>query len=403
MATFVDVRHETGRLRLNLVLCVAIAWMSGGLGVVIPNLMVFWMAHGLSVRQVWVLQAGFALTLAACTVPFGFMADVRGRKFCMVVGLALHLLGELAYLTGDSFLAFLAAEVLMGVGVALVSGADSALLYDTLKVRGEEDQAPRWAGLAACGCFIVTATTNVLAGFVSAIDERLPFVVSLAFVATQLVLALLIKEPELEGGKRLVSVGQLPSVFRFCFKPGSHQLWLIGAWSIVAVVSWVAVWFYPLCFNAAGLSVQNQGAIFAFYNVVAAAAAFAARRQEGTPSAGMALLTFVGLSAVAHVLFGTFVGVWAFLFGALHQVVRGAAPVVFGNALNAKTSSEIRATVLSVQGALATLLYGGLNLRLGAYIEAFGFQAVLVSLGVGFMVAALALRAVHPREDQSSA
>ena len=392
-------RVPSGPLGRNLPLCVAIAWLSGAIGVVIPTLMPFWVARGLSFREIWVLQGIFALTLATCTIPFGYLADARGRKSCLVAGVALSALGEVSYLVGDAFWAFLFAEVCMGVGVALVSGADSALLYDTLKFRGEEGSNKRWAGIAAAGCFFVTALGNMAGGHVVTLGDRVPFAISSSFALLQFVLVLGITEPRVDREKRLVSVTQLPKVFGFCLQPGSPQLWLIAAWSVVTVAIWLAMWFYPLCFKTAGLSVAQQGAVFAFYNAVAGAASLAARRQREGTSMPAAFVGFILLAASAHLLFGTVVAVWAFLFGALHQIVRGAAPVVFGSALNARIPSEIRATVLSVEGALATLLYGVINLRLGACIEAFGFQFVLIAISAGCVAAASLIWLVRPAEQ----
>ena len=381
---------------MNLLLCVAIAALNGAIGVVIPTLMTFWRARGLTIEQIWVLQAGFAFTLAICTVPFGYLADVRGRRSCLIFGLMLSISGELTYLQGSGFWAFLIAEICMGVGAALVSGADSALLYDSLKARGEEASNPRWAGLAAAGCFLVTALGNVSGGYVMSLGDRVPFMVSASCVVLQLLLALMLVEPPVERLKKLVAVNELPKVFAFCLQPGSYQLWLIAAWSVVTVATWLAVWFYPLCFDRAGLSVEQQGAVFALYNLVACASSLVARRSCRKGDVPSAFVGFVLLTALAHVLFGSVVAIWAFLFGVLHQIVRGSAPVVFGTALNAETPSEVRATVLSVQGACATLLYGAINLRLGACIESFGFQWVLVGVGLGCVASAAILWLARP-------
>ncbi len=112
-----------------------------------------------------------------------------------------------------------------------------------------------------------------------------------------------------------------------------------------------------------------------------------------------AFVAFVLLAAMAHLLFGMVVAVWAFLFGAMHQIVRGAAPVVFGHALHSRTPSEIRATVLSIEGAIATLLYGAINLRLGACREAFGLQFVLVAISGGCVFVASLIWLVRPAEQ----
>ncbi len=388
---------SSGRLGRNRSLCVWIAMLNGAPGVIIPGLMPFWQQEGVSIEQVWLLQGCFAVTLGLCTVPFGLLADVRGRKACLFMGITLSALGDVAYLLGHDFWAFLVAEVCMGAGVALVSGADSALLYDTLKALGpeEEKRFARLAGLGASGCFILTALGNLGHGWVASFGERVPFCVSAGCALVQLALLALVTEPVVDKEPRLVGFGELPRVLAFSLRPGSAQLWLIAAWSVVAVGTWLAVWFYPLSFQLAGLTPGQQGAVWAFYNCVAGLAAFAARRHTAGTSVASSFIVFVGLTAGAHVLFGTVVAAWAFLFGALHQVVRGAAPVVFGRALNELVPSTMRATVLSVQGACATLAYGCVNLRLGACIELFGFQAVLVVISVACVATAMLVLSIR--------
>lgn len=396
-----DVSHkDNNRLGRNLQLCVAIAWLGGGLGVVLPNLMLFWKARGITLEQVWVLQGVFALTVAMCTVPFGYLADRKGRKLCMLCGVGMQLLGDVAYVLGDSFWPLLVGEVLMGFGMALVSGADSALLYDTLLARGEKELAARWSGLSAAGMFLFTAIASLVGGAIAQFDDRLPFAVAASCGAAQLVLVLFVKEPTPSGEDKLVRVRQLPQVFCFCFQPGSYQRWLIVAFSVTTVATWLAVWFYPLCFAKAGLTVGQQGAIFAAYNIVAASGALWARWQKGQQSITRMFLAFLAMSALAHVVLGSVVAVWVVLFGMLHQIVRGAAPVVFGRALNDHTPSSIRATVSSVQGAISTLLYGGLNLRLGACVQRFGYGPVLVAIGIGCLAAALCIWALYPKRQQ---
>src|SRR5207253_3215709 len=140
-------------------------------------------------------------------------------------------------------------------------------------------------------------------------------------------------EPPLLEKKKLVGMKDLGGVFRFCFveKPGLR--WIIFAWCMLGTATWTAVWFYPKYFTATGWSVAQQGWIFAFYQLVAGAAALMARRfKPGDRHIYVLFGAFALCASSAHMLFGLTLLSWGFLFGVLHQVCRGAVPVVFSTA-----------------------------------------------------------------------
>ncbi|MEM8563527.1 MAG: MFS transporter, partial [Pseudomonadota bacterium] len=102
-----------------------------GFLVVLPVFVPLLQGHGLSMSQVLQTQALFALTIALFEVPSGYFADIYGRKRAIMIGAALNAVGFLSLLWADSFLDFVAYEIILGVGFSLISGTDLALLYDT--------------------------------------------------------------------------------------------------------------------------------------------------------------------------------------------------------------------------------------------------------------------------------
>jgi len=113
---------------------------------VMPIIVPFYNSNGLGMTEVFTLQAAYSLSTVILEVPSGYFADAYGRKRSIVLGALLGFTGNLMYCISYDFTGFLVAEIIMGVGISFISGSDSALLYDTLIARKEEDRYTRFEG-----------------------------------------------------------------------------------------------------------------------------------------------------------------------------------------------------------------------------------------------------------------
>ncbi len=103
---------------------------------------------GISRFQVQLLQSWFMLWIFLLEIPTGVVADYFGRKYSLALGAIALICGSIMYGTVPHFETFLIAEFLFAMGVALFSGADSALLYDSLKEEGQEERSKEIFGRA---------------------------------------------------------------------------------------------------------------------------------------------------------------------------------------------------------------------------------------------------------------
>jgi MFS family permease len=74
------------------------------------------------------LTAAFFLMAAACLVPFGRIADVRGAKKVFSAGLAIYVVSCLLSALSPDIYVLIAARALTGVGAAMIFGTSIALL-----------------------------------------------------------------------------------------------------------------------------------------------------------------------------------------------------------------------------------------------------------------------------------
>ncbi len=103
---------------------------------------------GIALAQVQLIQSWFSLWVFILEVPTGAVADTIGRKHSIALGSLIVSLAVLLYGSFPRFEVFLVSELLFAVGYALTSGADQALLYDTLKEEGKEKESVKIFGRA---------------------------------------------------------------------------------------------------------------------------------------------------------------------------------------------------------------------------------------------------------------
>src|SRR5262245_4027350 len=91
---------------------------------------------GLSLATILWIQTCYTALRAVLDVPFGALADRTSRRWCLIVGLLLPAVASVVLAWSPTLVTVIVAEALYATGVALRSGADSALLYDLLKGAG---------------------------------------------------------------------------------------------------------------------------------------------------------------------------------------------------------------------------------------------------------------------------
>lgn len=114
-----------------------------------PVFTLLYLDYGLTLAQFAMLNVVWAATIVISEVPSGAFADTLGRKKLVVLS-SLVMFVEIAMIafvpTGNPslvFAVFLVNRILSGLAMALASGADEALAYDTLKEQGKEELWPQ--------------------------------------------------------------------------------------------------------------------------------------------------------------------------------------------------------------------------------------------------------------------
>ena len=98
----------------------------------LPIVVVFFKNSNLNYSQIFLLETLGAIGAVFFEVPTGVIADYFGKKKSLMAGMLVLILSNAIFYSGSGFLIFAIGQLIWALGDTLLSGADTALLYDVL-------------------------------------------------------------------------------------------------------------------------------------------------------------------------------------------------------------------------------------------------------------------------------
>ncbi|MFJ3863149.1 MFS transporter [Streptomyces nigra] len=351
--------------------------------------------RGFSAGQVAVLQTLIYLVSGLAELPTGVIADRIGRRASIVIGqvlIAVCLLGQAA---SSQYWVFVALFIGHGVGMACVSGSDTALLYDLLVRRGATAGYVRIRSRFTMLGTVTSGVAIVLGGQLQRLSWAIVYVGSAACLVLA-VLVLMARVPEIRGadavdeqgrtGKAHVDTTAWRALLRVA-TPALVTLALVSGLMHATLTPYII-------FTQQVLS--DQGAGTALVSVVIAGGFLAgglvpllsdrADRRLGyrvvVPVSLLALAAALGLSGLGLV----WVTVTAFL---VLVGVPEITAVLVDNVLNEAVPSRHRASLLSMIAFVESVLIGTGYLALGTLMDGLGSGAGMAAYAVVPLLACL--------------
>lgn len=364
--------------------------------VVVPVFVPLLQGYGLSMSQVLQTQALFALTIAVCEVPSGYLADLWGRREAILLGSVLNAAGFLSLLWAGSFVDFLLYEFIVGIGFSLISGADLALLYDT-ELYLKQEGLPGGAGASRSLSRLISieAAASGVAGIAASVLllwSLDAIVLAQAFTGlAPLALAPLLVEvprPRLMVGHR----DNARRVLELLLFGKPVVLWTAFAIAAFGLLALYVFWIYQKYWEVRGVPLGAFGYIWAaFALTVSLAARYASNLEQRIGTRRVLML--IGLLPLAGLLGMAFGAGWVgVLFGFAVQVARGLSMSIFYEALNSRVPGDFRATVNSLVSLVVRAAFIGTGPLLGLALDRLGVdQTLLLLVAVFAPVIALVL------------
>jgi MFS family permease len=320
-------------------------------------------------------------------IPTGYFSDLFGRKKSLILAGSFLTLGTFIYSLGHNFNQFLVAEILYGMGISLIAGTDSALVYDTLKDLKQEELYKKIIGNALFYGLIAISVASIIGGFIGKINLRWTFYAMLPFTILLVPLSISMHEPKrYKIIFKKEQIYKLLEAIKFIFIKNKKVRWLIVYSGIIVGFNQTALWLYQPYFKLSGLDIAYFGFVFAAFNIVAAISSKYAHKLEEKLGQKYSLIMLVFLLSISYILMSNFVYLFSFSFAFLQQFIRGFYRPVITDYINKITHSNIRATVLSAQDLIGRLFYAVIIPFVGWFADIYSLLQTLTIVGITTIV-----------------
>ena len=404
MSHFQNSKQESQTLRAKLfpfgwgnVTKLAMAYFFATLYLYIPVGTLYLQSKNLNYVQINSLWGIIVGTMFLTEVPTGVIADRLGRKRSINVALALQVLGEVVYIFADSYWPFALAAMIGGLGFAFASGSLEALVYDSLKTKGREDEMSKAMGFIGSAQRLANLLAFAVGGLlvVNLTQERfvLAIAVTACAVAVGWLVSLTLEEPpiELKQGDSDSSLKLLVDGVKTLRNDKQFRGLVLLALATIPFSDYLLNLYQPRFVNVGvppiwlGLALALASGI----SIFGARYAYWLEERLGTKAS---LLLVTGLPGVLYLVMAIVVHpVFTVLaFCTLYSSMSLKGPIFSGH-LNRHIESKNRATVLSLISMFSGIYVALMGLLIGR-IGDFSLTYAFIFMGITVLVGSLLFR-----------
>lgn len=352
------------------------------------SIWVLYLAYrGMSLLEIGLLEGLFHVTSTICEVPSGAIADLWGRKNTLIGGRICIAIACLIMLFSRSFPFFALAFIIQALGYNLNSGSEEALLYDSMKLCGEEEAYLGVNGRLNFLIEVSQAIAIVTGGILSEYSFFVCYAVCFLIALLGLLPALLMTEPPIEKAasgssihiKELLKKHFTASISILRKEPYVRNI--IFRYSVLFAAYTLLFFYSQQYFSDLGLNKIQISILMLFAGISSCLGAISSDRLSklfkthitkiSAVMIALSLLLF-GSGKLSPAVLGLFVSSY---FNSLLYPIQSAS-------LNQRIPSEQRATLISVNSMVFSLFMIAMFPTAGALADIFGLSSIFLGLGI---------------------
>lgn len=366
-------------------------------------------ARGFSLWEIGLAESVYHIVSLFCEVPSGMAADLLGRRKTLLSGGVLTVTCNLLMAFAPNLFTICLAMGLNALAMTMFSGTFTALVYDSLKTEGREDEYIQ----VSANSSQISMLASAIGSLASLLKRFLGFagfyLLSAAFEGVSAFANMLLAEPivtESQASREKHPLRALPEQFRQLVRDSLHVLRtcpmavkLIASSALISVPSYLTKMFLQQRLVELGWPTELLFLPLLLGGLACVAGTEIGRRVRCCSMRRLYTACAL-LCGVGTLLVGT-APAWVGILGMM--LVQGVLEVYLlheSQKLNDVIPSDQRATLISVDGMAYSLLMIPASPLVGAVGDAFGQAgAGLALLGGVIVLSGAALLGKKPQES----
>jgi MFS family permease len=332
--------------------------------------------------EILLLQTIYSLTIVFLEIPTGAFGDYFGKKKSIAIGAFIFFIGMAVYSAGSNFEVFLIAELISGIGSSLISGSDSALIYNTLKSAKKEKDYKKVEGRANSFLLMGFLLAGLLGGYIGKQSLRLTLVCSAISALIVFIISLFFKEPRIKGDEEKESYKHLIQDSIRIIRQKKSLLWIFFYSSILTAFAYILSWYYQPYFLSLNIDVVYYGWLYALFGLVAIISSIYSHHIEKFFGNIGSFILLALLIIIPSIFLGTSASILVISIFAFHQIYMGISKVIFNDRILSTIPSSKASTIISVNNLGNRLAFALLGPVFGYLTDTYSLKITLLSMGL---------------------
>lgn len=346
--------------------------------------MIYLAGKGMSLTQLGLLETIFHLTSFTMEVPTGAVADIFGRRISRIIGRSASIISVVILLLSNSFWMFALSFVFTALSYNLESGAGDALIYDSLKEIGEEEQFMKVNGNKELFYQVAGTISFLVGGVLATKSYNVAFALTIVIGITTLIQSFTFVEPSIgvsykDIGTENIFLKQIKDSLKVIAE--NPRIGTLIIFTQVIMVFCTCIFFYLQNYlKADGYNEAAIGIIYAVSSLTAAIVSTQVHRIERRIKEQGILLLIPIVTIVC--IWGIALSRYHYIMFIIMMLTESVIFVAVSDYINKMIPSENRATILSFASMVFSFFMITLFPLIGVIGDRYSLSFAFVCLGI---------------------
>jgi MFS family permease len=351
--------------------------------------------RGLSLAQASLVDVMFFVAAAFGEVPTGIVADRFGRKISLIAGSALLSVGILGWTFAPTLPFIMLSYFGMGVGFTFLSGAEDALFYESVQLAGRADDYTRLVGRAGAVMLGALAMGSAASGLLASINLVAPMLVCGLSLLVMLGIVLTLKEPQTKAQSNGTARRSFDSILRqslTLMRARPALLYPMIYLALVPIASFITetLFLQPQA-QLLGVSLTGIGLLVMAAQLTDMLGSNWSDRLRARFGEGRLITIAPAIILASLIVLAVFQKLPVLIFIAVIGFFTSVIRPILLNQIQNEVSDEVRATIISMNSLMNTVIAAISQPTLGFVADQSGFPAAYLGFAGGLGILLLLL------------